>query len=45
MRPFDDRPTPTIHQLDWATQMETAMEGYKFTTEEDDDPHDINIPE
>ena len=41
---FDDFPSPPAYQLDWAAQMDTAMEFYKFVTEEDDDPRNVNIP-
>ena len=44
MNLFDVCPSPTANQLDWAMQMETVMECYNFTTEEDDDPHNVNIP-
>ena len=42
---LDDCPSPPAYQQDWAAQMETAMECYNFTTEEDDDPRNVNIPE
>ena len=42
---FDDFPSLHAYQLDWAAQMETAMECYNFTTKEDDDPRNVNIPE
>lgn len=45
MNSFDDFPSPTVNQLDWAAQMETEMECYNFAAEENDGPRNINIPE
>lgn len=42
---FDDYPSPPTYHLDWAKQMETVMDCYNFAIEEDDDPHNVNIPE
>ena len=45
MNLFDAFPSSIVNQLDWAVQMETAMECYNFTIGDDDDPHNVNIPE
>ena len=45
MNVFDECPSSTVNQLDWAAQMETALECYNFIAEEDDDPHNVNILE
>ena len=45
MKLFDDFPLPVENQLDWATQMENAMECYNFTANEEEDPRNVNILE
>ena len=42
---FDECPSLTTYQLDWALQMETTMECYNFATKEYDDPRNVNILE
>ena len=42
---FEDAPFPLFNQLDWATQLETTLECYNFTADEDEDPRNVNIPE
>ena len=46
MKLFDDCPLPIDNHLDWAAQMESMMECYNLTVdEEEEDPRNINIPE
>ena len=45
---FDDCTLPVYTQLEWAIQLEHALECYNFTEElgdEDEDPRSINIAE
>ena len=42
---FDECPSLIVNWLDWAVQMESAMECYDFATREDEDPRNVNIPE
>lgn len=44
MKLFDGFPLLIVNHLDWATQMENAMECYKFTIDEEEDAHNVNIP-
>lgn len=41
---FEDGPLPLFNQPDQATQLETMLECYNLTADEDEDPHNVNIP-
>ena len=45
MNLFDDFPLSIDNQLDWATQMENTTKCQNFTADEEEDPHNVNIPE
>ena len=44
-RIFDIDPFPVVSYQDWAMQLETMLECYNLATDEDDEPHNTNIPE
>lgn len=44
-RIFDSDPLSMINYPDWFAQLETALECYNLAADEDDEPHNINIPE
>lgn len=41
---FDDFPLPLFNHLDWAAQLENVVECYNLATDEEEDPHNVNIP-
>ena len=42
---FEDGPFPLDNQLGWVAQLEHVLECYKLAEEEEDEPHNTNIPE
>ena len=46
MKLFDNCPLPIFNHLDWAVQIENAVECYNFVAdEEEEDPRNVNIPD
>ena len=41
---FEDGPLPLFNQPNWEAQLETALECYNLTVDEEEDPRNINIP-
>lgn len=42
---FEDGSLPLYNQPDWEAQLENALECYNLTIDEEEEPHNVNIPE
>ena len=42
---IQDGPLPLYNQLDWVAQVKNVLECYNLAVDEDEEPHNVNIPE